>query len=407
MQHIHKDVPGSQKSKAQPVVESSGDTSKLLGEMSIDEQEGLKKPGGKLEQERTPRETKTVKRESKTDPRREHLIEDLEADERWVDTVLTVLDAYHVANPGKGFDGLSTCEDLTPWLQTYQPKSLGEVSRVIIDALGSQFIIPESVDPDGAKEQAKARAQTLRRIEEKELGEDELMRKGDKSRSSQQQTNAKRLVESAQGLNGTLNWCPSGFEVGELEGNDRDWYASKNMKAPKEGAKDPRGRQTLRQTDEQVENAFTTWIRCDKRYDPDYTGDAAPEPSKGSFMNCWEGVIFAAFKAGLVSKDKIIEVYLLCKKSSDPDAALMRWLGSDNACAYKKGAREPKVGDILFYGGNEHVAIYKGEGKVLQLWHDGGMSRSYIGVEKKDDHRESGWEELEIGHAIRFAPSPF
>ena len=93
MQHIHKDVPGSQKSKAQPVVESSGDTSKLLGEMSIDEQEGLKKPGGKLEQERTPRETKTVKRESKTDPRREHLIEDLEADERWVDTVLTVLDA--------------------------------------------------------------------------------------------------------------------------------------------------------------------------------------------------------------------------------------------------------------------------------------------------------------------------
>ncbi|MCC6624335.1 MAG: hypothetical protein IT385_23995 [Deltaproteobacteria bacterium] len=347
--------------------------------------------------------------------RRETIAEELgvpydEVRER-VDLAVKILDAYIAENQGLiVYKTPKTLVVLGEAMAENGAKDAQSISA-ILSRMEQGATIPSSVDPEGAKLQALEREKVELARKEKEAQvdkeEDTNFDKQKKLRTEEQRLRSGRLVEGAQSLHGKLRWCPSGFEFGKLGEHEKAWYELQGMKPPQSGQGDPRARQ-LSKKDEVIENAFTQWVRCDPLYDPDYQGKPAPEPSVGSFMNCWEGVIFAAFKAGLIEKKTIIEVYRLCKQSGSPDDALMRWLGYDKSCAFKEGRREPAVGDIIFYGFNEHVAIHKGGGRVLQLWHDGRLSELLDCVIAKEDHRESDWEELSsIGHEIRFAPSPF
>lgn len=328
-----------------------------------------------------------------------------------IELAIHVLDAYVEANPHvRCFKNDRIHSNLGDGIYFEGVTDKQGLSRVLL-AMAPEANIPESIDPEGAQRQMEerelARLQKEQAARERDEREDAIHLKQRELRSELQQHRAGRLVEGAQSLHGTLNWCKSGFETGSLEGTDVGWYESQGKEVPHQGQGDPRARQ-LDHDDKVVDNAFVQWIRCDKLYDETYQGEPAPEPSQGSFMNCWEGVIFAAYKAGLMDKVDIIEAYRWFKESGNPDAALLKWLGYDKSCLYKAGTRVPSVGDILFYAGNEHVAIYKGNGRVLQLWHDGRLHLVQHNVAKKDDHRESDWDELAgIGHEIRFAPSPF
>ncbi|MFO0749730.1 MAG: hypothetical protein U1F43_29280 [Myxococcota bacterium] len=341
----------------------------------------------------------------------ELLVELEDGPSAWVEDVVAVIDAYRQAN-SRILDVARTYRDLAERVAELGAKSRPHISALML-GLHPEATVPESVDPDGARVQQlqrlKEEEDRRRREEENDLVEDKRAKAQESLRDDRQRERSAMLVKGAQSLHGELRWCASGFEGGKLSATDLEWYRDHGVTPPsdKVGRGDPRGRQVMKSSDEVVDNAFTRWIRCDRAYDPSYSGKPAPEPSFGSFMNCWEGVIFAAFKAGLIGKEGIIEMYKHCRAQKDPDSALMNLLGYGISAEAKPGRREPREGDILFYGHNEHVAIYKGQGKVLQLWHDGRASNLYTSIKKKDDHRESDWSELEIGHEIRFAPNPF
>jgi hypothetical protein len=83
-----------------------------------------------------------------------------------------------------------------------------------------------------------------------------------------------------------------------------------------------------------ADNDFRLWLNKD-----------GPEPREHSTMNCWEAVYFAAYKAGVMTKDQLQGLY---ERNSEGNASL---LGYDGALGYTPDLL-PKLtsneGDVLF-----------------------------------------------------------
>jgi len=118
-------------------------------------------------------------------------------------------------------------------------------------------------------------------------------------------------------------------------------------------------------------NDFALWIR----------GEAAA-PKGLAKMNCWEGVMVAAFEAGLVTKKQLVALHdrASAAASSAPTgeararyaAELERGLGFDRALPL--GTRPLRAGDIVFFNGADHVTValgtkdHAGQDEVMSLW---------------------------------------
>ncbi|MEM8808308.1 MAG: DUF4157 domain-containing protein [Cyanobacteria bacterium P01_G01_bin.38] len=131
-------------------------------------------------------------------------------------------------------------------------------------------------------------------------------------------------------------------------------------------------------------NGFRNWLS-----DPN-----APEPAPNAKMNCWDGVLFSAYKAGVVTKQALQAVY---PGGNCIDAALNKMLGFNRLEDFKvdpdntKPDEPPFKGDIVCYwtgkpsinSAPEHVTLATGNDYgVMSLWKNGTgymMGQSTVG----------------------------
>lgn len=162
-----------------------------------------------------------------------------------------------------------------------------------------------------------------------------------------------RLVASAEGLNGQLYWA------GSSAPDPLDGYQIKQT--------------TQRPTDgdlsviETNTNEFAVWVR------------GGAEPTTSSKMNCWEMVLFAGYQAGVIPKAWIVQLHndaaaagVAAVSEGAYYAVLENALRFSSATNWTPGTAIPR-GDIVFFGGLEHVALSTGatvggKQEIMSLW---------------------------------------
>lgn len=192
------------------------------------------------------------------------------------------------------------------------------------------------------------------------------------------------------------------------------------------------GTTTKRQTTDRKDieeniNEFALWIRGGK------------EPTDASKMNCWEAIFYSAYRAGVITKQWLVDIHKDAAKEgldnaqyiANHEAALFmdhigagvdayqkvlkKHLGFDNSQPITPTNR-PKKGDIIFLNGLDHVVISLGTSKkgneVMSLWiypidkNDGHFINTFQRTTLENIQRD--WKE-EYGYRFneRFASNPF
>lgn len=119
----------------------------------------------------------------------------------------------------------------------------------------------------------------------------------------------------------------------------------------------------------QKRNDFATWIRGE-----------GPEPGPDGAMNCWEVLMYAAYRAGLVSKGWLVELHEQAasqgrrEKSADAYSRTLRaGLGPCDLPTLPDSV-SPPAGWLVFFNDLSHVAVSLGtrdplgKREVLSLW---------------------------------------
>ncbi|MEQ8386719.1 MAG: DUF4157 domain-containing protein [Coleofasciculus sp. A1-SPW-01] len=167
------------------------------------------------------------------------------------------------------------------------------------------------------------------------------------------------------------------------------------------------------------QNDFARWIRGN-----------GPEPTPpNDTMNCWEGVLFMAYKAGVVNKSWLVDIHDAAAKAGQSAASIGAYYSVLESRLYS-GARTEVLydpgtglrtgtipaGNIVFIDGLGHVVLSKGttdgggRHEVLSLWilpnpgqPVGGWTGSEIGV-----LQDTTLEEVsQPGQKVEFAPPPW
>lgn len=206
-----------------------------------------------------------------------------------------------------------------------------------------------------------------------------------------QQFRSERTVSAALGMENQLYWAgPSGPDP--ADGN----RIRTRVERPTD---DMAGRETNT-------NDFARWVRGE-----------GPEPTTASRMNCWEAVLFSAFRGGVVSRQWLVELHNnAAAAGAGYHGVLEVALGYRNAQPMTS-THSPARGDIVFMNGLAHVALAlgtvdsAGRHEVLSLWilpRDGARLNSTFQrttVEQIND--EWGAVAHRPAMAITFAPNPF
>jgi hypothetical protein len=189
----------------------------------------------------------------------------------------------------------------------------------------------------------------------------------------------------------------------------------------------PKVKWTMTRTDVGIEhhdekqNDFAAWLFGTKG------GKAGPEPNSQSSMNCWEAVLFSAYRARLVDKywlraihGKAAFAYAFQHKQvnfagnqayalgENYFQALSDAFGFRNSVPFEpRAGLIPKTGDILFWDRDQHVAVYicgslsVKNGEVthyaMSLWHDNNKRFARVPLENWSRYLEK----------LRFLPCPF
>ncbi len=169
-----------------------------------------------------------------------------------------------------------------------------------------------------------------------------------------------RLVSTAEGLVGSLNWAGnSGPDAG-------DHYQIKTKTSrPKDTdlVDGVPGNET-----EIRDNDFAKWVR-----------GVGPEPTTASQMNCWEMVLFAGFKAGVIPKPWIDAAHADAATAGDAAgsssaymAVIEARLNLSAAATWTAGTVVPR-GSMVFFNRSQHVAlatgnVVGGKQEVVSLW---------------------------------------
>ena len=163
--------------------------------------------------------------------------------------------------------------------------------------------------------------------------------------------------------------------------------------------------------DETNDDQFAQWIL------------GGPEPSGvDGQMNCWEAVMFSAYKGGVVDKAFLVDIYDRCRVQGQANgegawyATLEQALGV-NAAVAMDATHEPARGDIVFMDGLAHVALSlgsttgAGEHEVMSLWilpMDGqNLNSTFQRTTLEMINDEWVNKANKTAMAITFAPNPF
>jgi hypothetical protein len=129
---------------------------------------------------------------------------------------------------------------------------------------------------------------------------------------------------------------------------------------------------------------FETWASADSE-------GKALELLPNTVFNCWEVILFAAYKAGVLPWEKIHDVYTY--HADDWNKYLAEWLTDRSGVYYDVSnptGSKPQRGDIVLFNGVAHVALATGErdaqgrAKVISFWPPSDKDRVFLGMKDKD-----------------------
>lgn len=94
-------------------------------------------------------------------------------------------------------------------------------------------------------------------------------------------------------------------------------------------------------------------------------------------MNCWESIIYAAYRAGQVEKKWIKDFYETADKQMNPNDSIWKQLNFNIDTSSKYAPEDnkiPDIGQLVFYkfkshANPGHVAVYVGNQEVISLWY--------------------------------------
>jgi len=205
-----------------------------------------------------------------------------------------------------------------------------------------------------------------------------------------------QLAAAARGMDGWFTWVPSGpvnQGILALVPNAGPMYQPKQL-WNHHGA--------LRRND------FAAWMNRN-----------APLPSPRAHMNCWESVLYSAFRANLVTLDWLRVIHRRAALVNEFNhvrgdngeehygRALSHALGFYDSVPFApRGGLVPHVGDVMYWDTNEHVAISLGrrwvngapEDRIMSLWHNNNGTFSELTLEDLPVWARTGF---------RFRPCPF
>lgn len=90
-------------------------------------------------------------------------------------------------------------------------------------------------------------------------------------------------------------------------------------------------------------------------------------------MNCWESIMFAAYKANRINKQWIKDFYEAAFAYSDPNYSIWQQLKAFQSIKYSN-SQTPTAGQLVFFSGSGndpypgHVALSLGKNEVMSLW---------------------------------------
>lgn len=103
-------------------------------------------------------------------------------------------------------------------------------------------------------------------------------------------------------------------------------------------------------------NSFETWASAASESE-------APKLQPSTTINCWEMVLYAAYKAGAIDWNWIHDLYV----NRSPSAWVSTMTRSEKA--YSEGVTRLKRGELVFWDGLSHVGLATGRGdEVLTFW---------------------------------------
>ena len=209
-----------------------------------------------------------------------------------------------------------------------------------------------------------------------------------------------RLTSTAESLQGKLSWA------GNSAADPKDGFRIKTQTTrPKDNdlLDGVPGNQT-----EVVDNDFAKWVR-----------GLGPEPTDTSKMNCWEMVLFAGYKAGVIPKAWIVLVHDDAAKAGAAasstgayQAVLASRLNFAGAAAWTPGTAVPR-GNLVFFDGLTHVAlatgnVVGGKQEVMSLWvfpiTGAGLLNSATQRTTIEDLRANGVVSVA---SVKFGPNPW
>ncbi|MGW3649396.1 eCIS core domain-containing protein [Streptomyces sp. NPDC000878] len=87
---------------------------------------------------------------------------------------------------------------------------------------------------------------------------------------------------------------------------------------------------------------------------------APGELTRTTTLNCWEAILYAAYKVGALTWRDLNNVYTMV--AANPGLSLMTaMVGAHPRSAYVNGVSEPERGDLVFFNGLDHVALAAGQ----------------------------------------------
>ncbi|MGA1870236.1 MAG: hypothetical protein ACMUJM_16990 [bacterium] len=189
---------------------------------------------------------------------------------------------------------------------------------------------------------------------------------------------------------------------------------------------DPRsGYQISEKTSWGHQNDFARWLR-----------GTGPDPTSSSTMNCWEGVMFMAYKAGVVDKARLLAMHtaaataatstpgIVSDKAKAYYNTLMNELnyGSRAALTYDTGTGlwtpDILMGHIVFINHTDHVVLATGKKtaggrhEVISLWVEpspgpSGPGGTYTGTEIGSVQVATLEEMTDPSKTVEHAPPPW
>lgn len=108
-------------------------------------------------------------------------------------------------------------------------------------------------------------------------------------------------------------------------------------------------------------NHFAHWLR-----------NGGPEPDQNSTMNCWEAVMFMAYRSGLIAKQWLVDLHTQAAQAGQDQASVQAYynvlkgkLGVNSANAWTYSPVPPgnpniPAGHLIFMNGLSHVLMSKG-----------------------------------------------